>query len=154
MIQPKKLTDTLGSKLSSIAAAWDTTEAAGDLAPLPAGTYRCRVSKGELTTAKTTGLPGYVVEFSVVEGDHRGRKAWMTSWLSPAAMAMTKRDLARLGITSLDQLERPLPPGIIADVRVVERVEDDGTTRNAVRSFVVVEIQADPTADPDFGEAT
>jgi hypothetical protein len=63
---------------------------------------------------------------------------------------MTKRDLGRLGVTSLDQLDRPLPPGIVCDVRVALRADDDGLERNRVVSFQVVAVLADPTADDDF----
>jgi hypothetical protein len=63
---------------------------------------------------------------------------------------MTKRDLAKLGVTSLDMLDRPLPVGIVCDVKVVLRVDDDGIERNRVLSFDVVEVLADPTADADF----
>jgi hypothetical protein len=63
---------------------------------------------------------------------------------------MTKRDLAKLGVTSLDMLDRPLPAGIVCDVKVVLRVDDDGVERNRVVSFNVVEVLADPTADAAF----
>jgi hypothetical protein len=63
---------------------------------------------------------------------------------------MTKRDLAKLGVTSLDMLDRPLPVGIVCDVKVVLRVDDDGVERNRVVSFDVVEMLADPTGDDDF----
>ena len=40
---------------------------------------------------------------------------------------MAKAELAKLGIVRADQLEQPLPPGLIADVQVVQRTADDGT---------------------------
>jgi hypothetical protein len=88
--------------------------------------------------------------FTVDDGEHKGRKLWHTAWLTPAALPMTKRDLAKLGVTSLDMLERPLPTGFVCDVKVVVRADDDGTERNRVATFDVVEILADPTADDDF----
>jgi hypothetical protein len=63
---------------------------------------------------------------------------------------MSKRDLAKLGVTSLDMLDRPLPAGFVCDVKVALRVDDDGVERNRVVSFSVVEVLADPTSDDDF----
>jgi hypothetical protein len=116
---------------------------------LPRGTYRCRVTDGELVTSKG-GTPGYTLTFAVDDGEHKGRKLWHTAWLTPAALPMSKRDLGRLGITSLDMLDRPLPAGFVCDVKVVLRVDDDGVERNRVVSFNVVELLADPTGDGDF----
>ena len=150
----KSLVDVLGGNgRADLARAFDEAEAADDMRPLPAGTYRCRLTSGELTAAKS-GTPGYATTFTVADGEHKGRKLWHTVWLTPAAMPLAKRDLLKLGITSLDMLERPLPAGFVCDVKVVVRADDDGMERNHVRSFVVVEVVADPTADADFGGGT
>ena len=53
---------------------------------------------------------------------------------------MAKRDLGKLGVTSLDQLEQPLPSGIRCTVKLVLRRDDDGTEYNRVRRFDVVGI--------------
>ncbi len=66
-------------------------------------------------------------------------------------MAQSKRDLGKLGITSPDMMERPLPRGIRCKVRAVLRKDDDGIERNRVRSFEVVGIdkpEVDPFAPP------
>jgi hypothetical protein len=52
---------------------WDKTEAAGDLAPLPAGEYIAHVIGGELFTSQEKGTPGYKLAFRVCEGEHVGR---------------------------------------------------------------------------------
>lgn len=146
----KSLVDVLnGSARADLARQFAEAEAAGDMLPLPRGVYRCRVTDGELVTSKSA-TPGYTLTFSVDDGDHKGRRLWHTAWLTPAALPMTKRDLAKLGIKSLDQLDRPLPPGIVCEVTVALRVDDDGTERNRVVSFSVVEVLADPTGDADF----
>lgn len=146
----KSLVDVLdGSARDTLARQFDEAEVAGDMRPLPRGTHRCRVTNGELIESKT-GTPGYSLTFTVDDGEHKGRKLWHTSWLTPAALPMTKRDLLKLGIKSLDMLDRPLPPGFVCDVKVVVRVDDDGTERNRVVSFTVVEVLADPTGDADF----
>jgi hypothetical protein len=146
----KSLVDVLnGNSRAELARQFDEAEVAGDMLPLPRGTYRCRVTDGELVTSKS-GTPGYSLTFVVVDGEHKGRRLWHTAWLTPAALPMTKRDLAKLGVLSLDALENPLPAGLVCDVKVALRVDDDGVERNRVVSFVVVELLADPTADDDF----
>lgn len=146
----KSLVDVLnGNAREALARQFDEAEAAGDMLPLPRGTYRCRLTDGELVTSKG-GTPGYQVVFTVDDGDHKGRRLWHTAWLTPAALPMTKRDLAKLGVTSLDMLDRPLPAGFVCDVKVALRVDDDGVERNRVVSFAVVATLIDPTADDDF----
>jgi hypothetical protein len=44
----------------------------------------------------------------------------------------------QLGITDLEQLEQPLPAGLIAEVVVAMRTGDDGLQFNKVRSFKVI----------------
>jgi hypothetical protein len=146
----KSLVDVLnGNSRDELARHFAETEAAGDMLPLPRDDYRCRITDGELVTSKG-GTPGYTLTFTVDAGEHKGRKLWHTLWLTPAALPMTKRDLAKLGVTSLDMLERPLPVGFVCDVKVVVRADDDGTERNRVVSFTVVDVLPDPTADGDF----
>ena len=146
----KSLVDVLnGTARAELARQFAEAEAAGDMAPLPRGTYRCRLTGGELVTSKS-GTPGYALTFTVDDGEHKGRRLWHTCWLSPAAMGLAKRDLRKLGITALDMLDRPVPAGFVCDVKVALRVDDDGVERNRVLSFNVVEVLADPTADADF----
>ena len=146
----KSLVDVLhGTAREALARQFDEAEAAGDMLPLPRGTYRCRVTDGELVTSKS-GTPGYTLTFTVDDGDHKGRRLWHSAWLTEAAMPMSKRDLAKLGVTSLDMLDRPLPAGFVCDVKVALRVDDDGVERNRVVSFNVAEVLADPTGDDDF----
>ena len=146
----KSLVDVLnGTCRAELARQFDEAEAAGDMLPLPRGDYRCRVTDGELVTSKT-GTPGYTLTFTVDAGEHKGRRVWHTAWLTPAALPMSKRDLSKLGVTTLDMLDRPLPAGIVCDVRVVLRADDDGVERNRVSRFDVVEVLADPTGDDDF----
>jgi hypothetical protein len=146
----KSLVDVLnGTSRAELARQFAEAEAAGDMLPLPRGDYRCRVTDGEVVTSKT-GTPGYTLTFTVDAGEHKGRRVWHTAWLTPAALPMSKRDLSKLGVTTLDMLDRPLPAGIVCDVRVVLRADDDGVERNRVSRFDVVEVLADPTGDDDF----
>ena len=147
----KKLTDILNGGGDSLRAAWDKTDAAGDFAPLPANTYTARIVSGELTKAKS-GTAGYKLAFKVIEGEHAGRQFWHDLWLTPAALPMTKRDLAKLGVCSLEQLEQPLPPGIRVKAKLVIRKGDDGTEYNRVKSFEPDGI--DGIDDDDFAPVT
>lgn len=73
-----------------------------------------------------------------------------------AALPQTKRDLGKLGVTSLEQLETPLPKGIRCRVKLALRRDDDGNERNRVRTFEVVGIDK-PTSDvfsPTDGDTT
>src|SRR5947209_12475110 len=110
----KKLTDILrlNSDRESLSNLWKTTTAASEFAPLPKGEYTFRILTGELFTSKR-GTPGYKLTLEVTEGEFAGHRAWSDHWLTGPAMPMTKRDLAKLGVTTLEQLEQPLPFGIL-----------------------------------------
>jgi hypothetical protein len=126
---------------------WDATRAAAEFAPLPAGEYIARILAGELEISRAKSTPGYRLAFRVLEGAHANRQFWLDIWLTPAALPMAKRDLAKIGITELDQLERPIQQGIRCRVQLTLRRDDAGTERNHVRRFEVVGID-EPEADP------
>ena len=75
--------------------------------------------------------------FCVLEGEYKGRRFWHDIYLTEAALPMAKRDLAKLGVTTLAQLESPLPQGIRCKVKLALRRDDDGTEYNRVRTFTV-----------------
>ena len=144
----KSLSDILsGGGGDDINNLWNSTEAADEFGPLPAGKYVCHLVDGELTNASKKGTPGYKMTFKVIDGDHTGRKLWHDIWLTPAAMSMAKRDLARLGITNPKQLEQPVPRWLRCLVTAEVRRDDDGTERNAVKTFEVIG-KDEPAADP------
>ena len=134
----KKLTDILEkSTREKIGRIWDSTKAAADLKPLPSGEYRCRVAGGELFNA-STGTPGYRIKLVVVDGDHTDQVVWHDLWLSEAALPITKRDLGKIGITNVEQLERPLPDTIIVLARIALQKREDGTEVNRVMRLEIV----------------
>lgn len=145
-----KLTDILREqdKLDDIAAAWKTTEAAGEFDTLPRGEYVADITKGDAIESRTKGTPGYRLTFEVVEGDHAGSRFWHECWFIEAAMSRTKRDLAKLGVAELSQLERPLPAVFRCKVKLAVRRDDDGNESNRVRRFEVLDV-IKPEAD-DF----
>lgn len=132
---------------------WDSTEAADEMGPIPPGEYSTHIVNGELEASRSKGTPGYKLTFQVIEGDFKGRRVWLDCWLTPAALPQTKRDLAKLGVVELEQLEKPLPKYIRCKTKVTLRRDDDGNERNRVKSFEVVGLdkpEADPFA-PDAG---
>ena len=122
----KSLSDILhAGDRESLSRAWGETQAAEDFTPLPTGEYVARIVGGELFTGKTKGTAGYKLAFRVLDGDHQGRLFWHDLWLTPAALPMAKRDLSKLGVKALEQLERPLPPGIRCQVKLTLPCGDD-----------------------------
>jgi hypothetical protein len=136
MYERKKLTDILSpnSGRESLERAWKTTTAAAEFAPLPKGEYTFRILSGELFTSKR-GTPGYKLTLEVTEGDFEGRRVWCDLWLTPAALPMTKRDLLKIGITNLEQVEQPLPAGILIKGKLALRTHDDGNDSNRLVRF-------------------
>jgi hypothetical protein len=156
-MQPRKrLSDILtNSELESIQSAWEMTDAAADLGPLPAGTYTSRLAGAEIFTART-GTAGVRLTLVVVEpAELAGRRIWHDLWLTLAAMPGTKRDLLKIGISDLARLEGPIPDGILLSVRVALRKDDDDTVRNRVTRLDLVRIEPpppNPFAPPDGGD--
>ena len=144
----RQLSDILNGKGVDLREVWDKTAEAPDFTPLPAGTYTAHVLAVEFFKAKT-GTPGVKIQFRICEGEHVGRMLFHDCWLTPAAMPQTKRDMGKLGLFTIEQLENAtVPPGRIrCKVRVSLRTDDDGTQRNRVRGFDVVSVD-EPTADP------
>lgn len=137
-----RLTDIInGTGGGTIHDAWESTTAAGDFDPLPPGDYVARITDGQLKQSKTNATPGYSLTFEIIEPpEHKGRKFWLDCWLTPAAMPQTKRDLGKLGVTSLEQLEKPLPKYIRCKCKLALRKDDYGNETNKLKSFEVLGI--------------
>jgi hypothetical protein len=149
-----KLNDILRNGLAdSLRHAWNSTQAAGEFAPLPAGEYVAHIAAGTLESSRSNGTPGYKLTFRVLEGAHAGRQFFHSLWLTAAAMPIAKRDLAKLGVTDLEQLDHPLPSGIRCRVKLALRSSDDGQQFNRVSSFVVVGVDPPDTFHPDIAQA-
>lgn len=142
-MERRSLSDILSNGSgNSIRDLWRNTEAAGELEVLPAGEYVAHIVSGDLQASRSNSTPGYKLSFKICEGPHAGRRFWHDLWFTGPAMPQTKRDLQKLGVTDLGQLERPLPRGIRCLCKLVVRTDDDGNTHNRVRSFTVVGIDA------------
>jgi hypothetical protein len=150
MTEPrKKLSEILhqGADRENLSRLWKTTAAAEERGPLPPGEYTFRVVSGELFTAKR-GTPGYKLTLEVAEGDFEGRRAWCDFWLTPASLPMTKRDLAKLGITDLEQLERPLPAVLLIRGKLALRRDDDGNENNKLVRFECIGVAPGDAFEP------
>ncbi len=127
---------------------WESATTAGEFGPLPRGEYVARIIAGELKQSRSNSTPGYSLTFEVLTPDEfKGRKFWHDCWLTPAAMPQSKRDLGKLGVTSLEQLENPLPRFIRCKCKLALRQEDNGSESNRLRSFEVIGIDK-PDDDP------
>lgn len=154
MNEHTRLTDILNGDFDRLKSAWQNTEAAGDFEPIPAGTYEARLVEGKLFQSRQ-GTPGYKMMFEIADGEHAGRRCWHDLWITPAALAMTKRDLAKLGLNDLAQLEQPLPAVFRVKLRLALHRDDDGNTYNRVRSLDVLgvdEPERDPFDDAEGGD--
>jgi hypothetical protein len=136
--QRRSLGDIARGGVDNLQRAWDSTQAAAGVDPVPSGTYRCLVSEGRLFASQSNGTPGYKLVLQVLDGPHAGRRLWHDVWLTDAALSRAKYELGQLGITDLGQLEQPLPAGLIVEVVVSLRTGDDGLQYNKVRSFRVI----------------
>ena len=136
MYTRKRLSDILHQQTDRerLSQLWKATAAADDFAPLPPGEYTFRTLAGELFTAKR-GTPGFKLSLQVTEGEHEGRRAWADFWLTPAALPLTKRDLVKIGVTDLAQLEQPLPAVFLIRGRLALRRDDDGNESNRLVRF-------------------
>ncbi len=149
MTQRKSLSDILhNGDQEALARAWGETKAAEDFVLLPAAWYVCHLLTADPFNAEKKGTPGVKLCFKLLEGEYAGRKVFHDCWLTPAALAQTKRDLVKLGITTLEQLESPPPQGIRCRVKLVVRKADDGTEYNQVKRFDVLGYVPPPPPDP------
>lgn len=141
MSERKKLTDILhGSERDRLSGIWQSAKPADDLKPILPGEYRCRIIDGNLFNARS-GTAGYKLTLEVLDGDYEGRRLWHDIWITEAAASLAKRDLGKLGVTSLEQLNDPLPEGIIIAAKVGIRRNDDGAEYNRITRFDVVAIE-------------
>jgi hypothetical protein len=152
-----RLRDIVRGNVDDFKRRFDDATPTSGFDPLPPGVYRCLAAEGKVFAART-GTEGFKLTFEVIGGPFAGRKVWHDIWMSDKAMGMARAELLKLGIRCSDDLERPLPPGLIADVTVVQRTDDDGAAFNRVKAFKVVnaDVPADnysPDPDPATREA-
>ena len=147
----KEGSELFDGRLGQLSELWNSTQAAPDYEPVPAGIYDVDLVSGKRFFARTTGTPGYLLTLRIVGGEYEGQMIWYKLWLTPRGISHAKKELAKLGLYELGQLEQTIPKGIRCRVRVVLQTRDDGTMENRVRNFIVTFIDENPNIDPDFG---
>jgi hypothetical protein len=144
----KKISDIPGSgNGGNFRDKWNATAAADDFKPPPPAEYTFRNLTGGLFTARK-GTPGYKLTLEVTEGEYEGRRAWHDLWLTAAALPMTKRDLAKIGVKTTEQLEQPLPPGILIRGKLVIHRDDDGNEFNNLKRFECIGVEPGDPFEP------
>jgi hypothetical protein len=154
MADRKKLSDILlNGERERLEKLWANTKPATDLNPIPPGKYRCRIADGSPFEAKT-GTKGYRIDFVVLDGEHAGRRLFHSVYFTEGGARYALLDLSKIGVVRLEQLDSPLPEGIIVEANVVLRRGDDGSEYNELRRtcpFVVVAFE--PPAPEPFAPA-
>jgi hypothetical protein len=94
---------------------------------LPPGTYSARVEASRVVWSLATKNVGVTIRWEII-GRFEGEKAWLTLWLSPAALARSKRELARLGVHTVASLDNdpPVPPGALCRLVIAEKFTREG----------------------------
>ena len=152
----KLLSDILaaGGRSNDLAEKWNEVKAAVDYGKaLPAGQYVAGLVSGELKNRGPKNTPEYKLMLEVLEGEYAGRRIWHDIYLTEAALPMAKRDLGKLGVTDLKQLDQPLPEGIVCLVMLALRNNDDGTQSNKIKNFEVLRIDT-PEPEPFAPDST
>jgi hypothetical protein len=81
-----------------------------------------------------------------------GRKVFLDLFLTPKALAKSKRDLAKMHVTTPQQLSQAPPSGMVVEVVVSVRTLDDGRQFNRVVSFRVISEGTPGALEPDAEE--
>jgi hypothetical protein len=120
--------------------------AAADYTSLPPGTYLAMIENTRMHVAKS-GRQGFKIKFKIADGPCAGRIVWHDLWFTTAAQPYTLRDLAKLGIKNAADANKPLIDKFKCRIMVVLRTEENGTPRNGVKNFDVLE-RINPEPDP------
>ncbi len=99
--------------------------------PIPAGRYLARLESGCLEQS-TKGNWCYAARWTLTGGAYDGRRLISRHWLTPAAVARTKAELAALGLTAA-HLQGGLLPEVLAELSVKCRADECGDVFNEVK---------------------
>jgi len=136
-----KLSDLFGEQKTLLGSV----KSAADYSPIPNGTYVAETHKGELGQHPNTGNPYYKIHWRISEGEYSGRFIFQDLYLTEKALPYTQRDLAKIGITSDEQMEKPIPD-MTCKIKVALRQLDNGSEHNEVRGIEVVKENVDTFA--------
>jgi len=129
--------------MTSIEDLFNSIKPAGDYTPIPTGTYEAEAIQGTKTES-SKGTPCYKVIWRIEGGEHDGRRVFQDFWLTDRALPITRRDLAKLGITTGEQLNRSVAEGIVCKICIVKKRRDSGAEYNEVRSIEYLRTKVNP----------
>ncbi len=135
---------------------FDNAEAAPTFPDLvPKGEYVAHW-KAIKVSQNRNGKPRAVLTFEIVEGEFAGKRAWCDLYLTEAATPRSKRELAKLGISTYEDMTAPVPQWLRCLLRIVVETDDDEAQRNKITDFTVIafeDAQPDPFAPQEEGGA-
>lgn len=139
----------------NLESLWNSSQPAPDDEPVPRGNYLTKIVEGKRGQANN-GTKFYQTKHIIQDGDRTGQAVFQKYWLTNNAMPRTRRELAKHGITSFEQLDSPLPAELVCETRIVIEESDDGYRSNKIVRLKVVRVEekrADPFAPELTGES-
>jgi hypothetical protein len=86
---------------------------------VPPGEYTAEITDLRLDNLGRKGTPCCFLDFRVCDGESAGKTASQLFFLTENIIKRTLLELKPLGITTIDDLDSDIPPGIIARITVV-----------------------------------
>lgn len=113
------------------------------------GTYTGTLVMSCIVRSVNTKNIGVALYWDIHYDTYIKRRVWRTLWLSQAALPYTKRELRRLGVRTLADLDNdpPVPLGAICRL-VIAEVEDPGGCRE--HRIVRWQVLSDENNEPGF----
>jgi hypothetical protein len=108
-------------------------------ADLPPGTYTGTLIASRIVRSLRTKNVGVMLLWEIPR-QVRAKRVWRTLWLSPAALPRTKRELARLGVRTLADLDNdpPVRPGALCRLVIAGKTSSDGCYESRIVSWEVL----------------
>lgn len=114
-------------------AAKEAAERSG-FKPIEEGTYEARLTGVKATNAKSSGNPMWVWELEIVEAPYRGRKLWVNTVLTDAAMWKVAEMFNAFGVDTDTDTDEII--GDHCNVDVVQRTIESGARAGQVGNDV------------------
>jgi hypothetical protein len=110
-------------------------------ADVPPGTYTGKLTDSRIVRSLRTKNVGVTLLWEILG---QARTTWVrrTLWLSAGALPHTKRDLARLGVRTLADLDNdpPVRPGVMCRFVIADRRSSDGYVEPRIVAWEVLSI--------------
>jgi len=111
-----------------------------DSAEMPPGSYTGTLLQSRVVQSRCTENIGVTLYWQLHSVYGSSVRVWKTLWLSPAAMARSKQELARLGVRTLADLDNdpPVQPGVNCRLVIAESRSWDGCVELRIKCWEVV----------------